>query len=195
MFKNNFINNINLPDNIEIGIKNDLKFNLVYIKGPFGEQILKYPKTINFSIGKVDKKFILSFFFNNINKNLNLKQKDVFNFKSLIENNLISISKNLSFGLEKELIITGVGYRVYLNKEKNLLGFKIGKSHKMYFKIPKGIWIRPISRYNLKLFCGSSFLLNDTIRKIKNIKLPDVYKAKGIRLKNENIKQKEGKKK
>ena len=45
MFKNNFINNINLPNNIEIGIKNDLKFNLVYIKGPFGEQILKYPKT------------------------------------------------------------------------------------------------------------------------------------------------------
>jgi len=46
MFKNNFINNISLPNNIEIGIKNDLKFNLVYIKGPFGEQFLKYPKTI-----------------------------------------------------------------------------------------------------------------------------------------------------
>lgn len=76
----------------------------------------------------------------------------------------------------------------------DLLHFKLGYSHFIYFKIPK----------NLKIFClkanklfilGNSYLFVTQIAAlIRSYKVPEPYKGKGILYTTEKIALKEGKK-
>jgi len=73
--------------------------------------------------------------------------------------------------------------------------FKIGQTHELFFKIPKNI-----RAFSLKpsLFCLYGIEKNcitQVAAEIQNLKLPEPYKGKGIKLKDQIIKIKIGKKK
>lgn len=103
---------------------------------------------------------------------------------------------DLSLLFCKKLNLVGVGYRVADLKLSNLniLHFKLGYSHGIYFKIPE----------NLKIFClkanklfiiGSSYLfVTQVAAVIRSFKVPEPYKGKGILYTTEKIVIKEGKK-
>jgi len=96
----------------------------------------------------------------------------------------------------KKLKLVGVGFRVSTFEilTNNFLHFKLGYSHSIYFKIPK----------NLKTFCMKSntlFIVGDSYSfvtqiaaLIKSLKIPELYKGKGILYTTEKIVLKEGKK-
>lgn len=96
----------------------------------------------------------------------------------------------------KKLSLIGVGFRVTPLEisNLNLLHFKLGYSHHVYFKIPK----------NLKIFCikanklfivGDSYLsVNQVAALIRSFKIPEPYKGKGIVYTTEKVTLKEGKK-
>lgn len=96
----------------------------------------------------------------------------------------------------KKLKLIGVGFRVSTLKVlgQDVLHFKLGYSHSIYFKIPK----------NLKIFClkstklfilGHSYLFVTQISGlIRSYKTPEPYKGKGIVYTTEKIILKEGKK-
>lgn len=98
--------------------------------------------------------------------------------------------------LYAKLNFVGVGYRAFGvdNFEKELLMFKVGYSHPLYFKIPKGLNIFCL-KFTKLFISGSSYQdLSQTAALIQSYKSPEPYKGKGILYENQKIELKEGKK-
>ena len=93
----------------------------------------------------------------------------------------------------KNLNFIGIGYRASF-LENNLILFKLGYSHPVYFSVPVNLKISCLKL--TKLFIKGNSYKNVTAAAswIRAKKLPEVYKSKGIFYKNEQIKLKEGKK-
>ena len=97
----------------------------------------------------------------------------------------------------KKLKLVGVGYKVFeeqINGNSNILQFKLGYSHSLYYKTPSNI--KTQINQSTKLFLsGYGFLkLSQCASTIRQFKKPEPYKGKGILYSNEIIKIKEGKK-
>lgn len=97
------------------------------------------------------------------------------------------------FNLNQENIhIVGVGYKCKLYN--NYILFLLGYSHLVYEIIPYNIYIKLQNLKNLSLYSIDLIILNQFIYKLKKKKKINVYKGKGLLLKNEKIILKEGKK-
>lgn len=99
----------------------------------------------------------------------------------------------------KKLKLVGVGYKVFesemeSNKNFKLLHFKLGYSHSLYYKIPKDINIKIHQSTKLFIFGYDFNRVSQIASILRNCKLPEPYKGKGILYSNEIIKLKEGKK-
>ena len=127
---------------------------------------------------------------NNLKNKKILQGQTYFNIKKNMFN-----SKRLT---SKKLKLVGVGYKVFEinnnNSDYNLLHFKLGYSHNIYFKIPHNLNIT--TRQSTKLFLSgyNSNLVSRIASIIKNYKYPEPYKGKGILYSDEIIQLKEGKK-
>jgi ribosomal protein L6P/L9E len=95
---------------------------------------------------------------------------------------------------KKILLLKGLGIKASYNKLKSILYLKLGFSHISFIKVNPGIFIRIKKKFIFFQSLNKSKLGN-IVLKIKNLKLPDAYKGKGIWYKTEKIKLKEVKKK
>jgi len=102
----------------------------------------------------------------------------------------------ISVLLNKKIKLIGVGYKVFpLNlQEDQLLQFKLGFSHSIYYKIPKTVQIIPFKSTFIYIFGTSYSLVTQVAANIRSYKFPEPYKGKGILYENEKIILKEGKK-
>lgn len=93
--------------------------------------------------------------------------------------------------------IVGVGYRAEIinNKTNQILCFKIGLSHNFQYDIPKSIRVFLVEPTLICLYGIDKNQVTQIAAKIRQIKPPSVYKGKGIRLINEVIVTKAGKRK
>tara|TARA_Y100001970_G_scaffold240594_1_gene303450 strand:+ start:316 stop:855 length:540 start_codon:yes stop_codon:yes gene_type:complete len=110
-------------------------------------------------------------------------------YRSLINNAVIGVSR----GHEKNLELSGVGFRANLKGEELLLS--LGFSHEVKYKIPKGINVKVEKQTKINITGADKELVSKTASEIKSIKPVEPYKAKGIKEKNQYILRKEGKKK
>lgn len=96
----------------------------------------------------------------------------------------------------KKLKLVGVGFRVSVMEmvSFNLLHFKLGYSHAIYFKIPKSLTVFCLKSNKLFLIGNTTILLTQIAALIRAYKTPEPYKGKGILYASENITLKEGKK-
>lgn len=96
----------------------------------------------------------------------------------------------------KKLKFVGVGYKVFCteNISTNLLLFKLGFSHSIYFKIPDNIKIFCLKQTKLFLYGTSCQSVTQIAALVQSCKKPEPYKGKGILYENEKIQLKEGKK-
>lgn len=95
----------------------------------------------------------------------------------------------------KKLKFIGVGYRAFeIEKLENLLMFKLGYSHFLYFKIPLKLKISCRKFTKLFIFGNSYQDVTQTAALIRSCKKPEPYKGKGILYETEKIILKEGKK-
>jgi ribosomal protein L6P/L9E len=101
--------------------------------------------------------------------------------------------QGVSRGYFVYLRVVGVGYRVFLSE--NILTFKIGFSHFYKVKVPNSTRVFLPEPTLLCLYGIDKNQVTQIAAKIKSIKPPSVYKGKGIRLLDELIRLKEGKKK
>ena len=101
-----------------------------------------------------------------------------------------------TYTLYNKLNLVGVGYRVFsYEKLPNQIYLKLGYSHLIYFKIPHDLNSFCQKFTKLFLFGNCSFnSLTRTAAQIRNCKLPEPYKGKGILYDQENIILKKGKK-
>lgn len=101
-----------------------------------------------------------------------------------------------SLKIFQKLKIVGVGYRIEsLNDtEKSLLTLKLGYSHHYYLKIPNNLEVNCFTKTKLSIFGNSYYEISELAAKIREKKLPEPYKGKGILYDNEVVKIREGKK-
>ena len=110
-----------------------------------------------------------------------------------------SIIQNKIYGVTRGFLIyiriIGVGYRAQLQGiENQMLYLKVGFSHDIKFEVPKAVRAFLLEPTLICLYGIDKNQLTQTASKIKKIKIPSVYKGKGIRLVNEKIILKTGKK-
>lgn len=96
----------------------------------------------------------------------------------------------------KKLKLIGVGFKVLSLKVLNfdLLYFKLGYSHAVYFKVPKTLNVFCLKNNKLFLIGNSFIFLTQVAALIRSYKIPEPYKGKGILYMDEKITLKEGKK-
>jgi large subunit ribosomal protein L6 len=95
-------------------------------------------------------------------------------------------------GFTKELEIVGVGYKAEL-KGKTIV-FSLGYSHPIQFPIPEGISIALDAKAGKLTVTGADRQkVGQTAAEIRKLRVPDPYKAKGIKYADEVIRRKVGK--
>lgn len=96
----------------------------------------------------------------------------------------------------QRLRLVGVGYKASKleNYGNNLLMFKLGYSHLLYFKIPYKLGVFSLKFTKLFIFGNSYQNVTQIASIIRSYKIPEPYKGKGILYVSEKISLKEGKK-
>ena len=107
--------------------------------------------------------------------------------RSLINNMVVGVSE----GFVKNLEINGVGYKA--QKQGKKVVFNLGYSHPIEFDEPEGITIELPSQTQLTVKGADKQRVGGTAAKIRKLRVPDVYKGKGIKYAEEHLRTKEGK--
>jgi large subunit ribosomal protein L6 len=94
-------------------------------------------------------------------------------------------------GYAKTMEIVGVGYRVQA-RGKNL-EFSLGFSHPVVVEPPEGITFRVEAPTRFVVEGIDKQLVGETAARIRKLRKPDPYKAKGVRYQGEYIRRKVGK--
>jgi len=179
---------IKVPSDITVYYCN--KKQALLIKGALGYKILK----VQMKIELFDSNKLINI--------TNLCSKKLSNKKTLrsLRGTTVSLIRQtfleISTPFYKKLNLVGVGYKVFIikNATVNLVHFKLGYSHSIYFKIPHSVFIK--CHKTTKLFISSNNFnyVSQIAALLRSYKIPEPYKGKGILYSNENIKLKEGKK-
>lgn len=107
--------------------------------------------------------------------------------RALIANAVAGVTK----GFTKDLEIQGVGYRAQLAGKS--VNFTLGYTHAIDFPIPDGIQIAVDKQTKLSVTGIDRQQVGQVAAKIRSLRPPDVYKGKGIRYANEQLRKKAGK--
>ena len=181
---------IKIPEDITVLYNDNIK--IITFIGPTGRRSLNLKVKINLL---TEKRIIqvskISFLKMSNNQKKTLKA---------IQGTTVALIKQIileiSVILYKKLKLVGVGYRVFVTEthSNQILNFKLGYSHQIYFKIPKNFNAVSSKTTNLFIFGNSYQYINQISSLIKSYKYPEPYKGKGILYENEKITIKEGKK-
>src|SRR5262249_29383347 len=106
--------------------------------------------------------------------------------RSLVSNALDGVTKGYSVGLE----ISGVGYRAQV--QGKALTLQLGFSHEIKYAIPEGIQIACEKPTSIAISGADKQKVGQVAAEIRQFRLPEPYKGKGIRYADEVIRRKEG---
>jgi large subunit ribosomal protein L6 len=109
--------------------------------------------------------------------------------QSLVSNLVLGVSQ----GFQKNLELSGVGYRVQLQGRK--LTLQLGFSHDVVFDIPEGIEVKCPDQTHIQIHGIDKQKVGQAAANIRAYRPPEPYKGKGIKYEGEYIVRKEGKKK
>jgi len=170
-----------MPVAIPKGVEVNREGNVLRVKGPRGELANRIPPGLTVAIegGEV-----------RIARSGDLPQERAFHglLRSLVANSVEGVTK----GFSKELEIVGVGYKAEV-KGKSIV-FSIGYSHLVNFAIPEGIAIALDAKAGKLSVSGADRQkVGQTAAEIRQLRIPDPYKAKGIKYADEVIRRKVGK--
>lgn len=107
--------------------------------------------------------------------------------RALIANMVLGITN----GWSKSLELVGVGFRA--QGSGNKLTLNVGYSHPVEIEAPEGINFEVTENTKIKVSGIDKYLVGQVAANIKAVRVPDVYKGKGIRYQGEYIRKKVGK--
>ena len=168
------------------------KQNVVMLIGPLGRKTLK----LKLKLFLTDKNNYVYVTKVPSKKLLDNRKKTLRALCGTTVASLKQIILEISIVLSKKIKLVGVGYKVFpINfYKKNVLQFKLGFSHSIYYKIPETLQIIPVKSTFIYIFGSSYYSVTQAAAKIRSYKTPESYKGKGILYENEKIVLKEGKK-
>jgi large subunit ribosomal protein L6 len=127
---------------------------------------------------------------NNINIIMNKEDRKTHALHGLTRALIANVVTGVSIGFERTLEINGIGYRA--EAKGDTVVFNIGYSHPINFKLPEGVKAE-VKKSLITLYCCDKEKLGKTAASIRSLRLPEPYKGKGIKYKEEYIKRKAGK--
>ena len=101
--------------------------------------------------------------------------------------------EGLSQGFMMHIVAVGVGYTMQVHPHEVV--FRVGLSHTVSCMIPPDIKLFAPKPTQLLVFGIDKQRVSQVVAQLRNIKLPEPYKGKGLRRKMEHVLRKEGKKK
>ena len=173
--------------NIPYGVKIEKKEQLLIFSGILGFTLLDLAKIDCMGLGgiKVSEKEIFIF----------AQSKPFFySLKSLVTNKI----RGVTVGFKISLRIVGVGYRAFIEKNKegkHVCTFKLGYSHSLKYQVPSGIRAFVLEPTYICVFGIDKNQVSQVASKIRLFKVPERYKGKGIRFTTESVKISQGKRK
>ncbi len=165
-----------LPANVSL----DISSGNVHVKGPKGELHHTLTPEINLEV-EGDTVSVKS--------NSPAKVAMAGTTRALINNMCVGVSS----GFKKTLQLVGVGYRAQAKGTD--LTLTLGFSHPAIFKIPAGITIETPSQTEIVVSGIDKQLVGEVASKIRQYRVPEPYKGKGVRYSDEHVVRKEAKKK
>jgi large subunit ribosomal protein L6 len=106
---------------------------------------------------------------------------------------IANMVKGVTDGFESSLELVGVGYRAALAGTK--LELQLGFSHPVVIDPPAGVTFVVPKQTEIKIQGIDKQVVGELAAKIRKIRPPEPYKAKGVRYAGEKVRRKEGKKK
>ena len=167
-------NPIEIPQGVEVKIEN----NIVTVKGPKGTLTQEFLKDVNIAVE--DNKIVVTLANENAGNIHGLT-------RTLINNMVIGVTN----GFEKALEINGIGYRA--QKQGKKLVLTLGYSHPVEVEEPEGITIEVPAQNSIIVKGIDKQLVGQVAADIREYRLPEPYKGKGIKYVGEHIRRKEGK--
>lgn len=168
---------ITVPGGVDVTVADG---NVVTVKGPKGTLTKKlHPDMI---IKKADGEII-------IERPSEIKAHKALHglTRSLLHNMVVGVTE----GYEKTLEVNGVGYRAQL-QGKNLL-MNLGYSHPVEMVPAEGITIEVPNPNTIVVKGIDKQVVGEFAAKVREKRLPEPYKGKGIKYSYEHIRRKEGK--
>lgn len=167
---------VTVPQGVTVSVKNDT----IEVKGAKGVLSQSYIPVVDFSISEKEVQ---------INrKNDSKKVKSLHGlYRSLLNNMIIGVSQ----GFQKNLIITGVGYRAEIKGD--FLVLNLGYSSPVEYHIPEGIKIIVEGNNKVAVSGIQKDRVGQVAAEIRKLRPTEPFKGKGIRYDYENIRRKVGK--
>ncbi|MBC6443916.1 MAG: 50S ribosomal protein L6 [Alphaproteobacteria bacterium GM202ARS2] len=106
---------------------------------------------------------------------------------------IANMVKGVSEGFQITLLIEGVGYRAQV--KGNDIVLQLGYSHEVVYGLPEGIQAKCPQPTQIVMQGHDCQKLGQVAAEIRAFRPPEPYKGKGVRLQDEVILRKEGKKK
>ena len=153
----------------------------VRVKGPKGEISNRIPPGLTVAVEGGEVK---------IARSNDEPQQRAFHglLRSLVANAVSGVTK----GFSKDLEIVGVGYKAEVRGKAVV--FSLGYSHPIEFPIPEGIAVALDAKAGKLTVSGADRQrVGQTAAEIRKLRIPDPYKAKGIKYADEVIRRKVGK--
>ncbi len=159
----------------------------VAVKGPKGELRQKLVPGVRVKVDAAARQVV-------VERDSDSKQHRALHglYRALINNMVVGVTQ----GYEKKLRVVGTGYRVELKGP--MLVLNMGFSHPVEFPPPPGIEIevpKSASREYMDFTVRGidKQLVGETAARLRRIRPPDLYKGKGIRYRDEQVRRLEGK--
>lgn len=173
-----------------------MKYNLSFINknsfflsvSPKRESNLILNLDLNLGNYIYNTKLVRFIFISNFSNKFYLKKR-VLHYNLL---NISSILRNFNVGYSIELILVGLGFKVLRSKTMHQLRFELHYSHLVVYKIPNDISIK-CGKKKLLVFGLVKQRVMNVATEIKQLRVPNVYKGKGIRFISDIVKLKPGK--
>lgn len=170
----------NLPIIIPTGVTVEINGHDVVVSGPKGSLKLTYLPEVKVEV--MDNRVIVK------RKNDQKKSKAL---HGLTRNLVANMIAGVTDGWTKNLELVGVGFRAQVNSGKLILN--VGYSHPVEIISPEGIDFEVEDNTKIKVSGIDKALVGQIAANIKKVRVPDVYKGKGIRYAGEYIRKKAGK--
>ncbi len=170
----------NAPILIPAGVTVENQDGQIWVNGSKGKLSLELDRAISVEIE---------------GQNLIVKRKDeqkkVKALHGLVRSLLNNMIVGVSDGWSKNLELVGVGFRAQVNGNK--LTLNVGYSHPVELEAPEGITFEVTDNTKIKVSGINKQLVGQISANLKKVRMPDVYKGKGVRYQGEYIRKKVGK--
>ena len=168
---------LTIPEGVTVSVNG----STVNVKGPKGELNLNVSNLI--SVEVVDNTVLTKQV--KPSKRANVMQGTT---NSLINNMIIGVSS----GFSKSLEAVGVGYR--FNVSGNKITINAGYSHPVIIEAPSDLSVTSESNTEITIHGIDKQKVSEFAANVRKVRVPEPYKGKGIRYKDEHVRRKEGKK-